>query len=248
VYTNDPQTPSVMVTLAGDVKPVPEFVKRMGKVDLQRGELVGGFLVWPSARPAISIDRGERFSFGLRIRPSQSDAGELQLSTRTIDKIGRKLRRETNGSGYWLDIDAGPFGEGGTYLAPIELAAGANATAVTIHLTVIVLTENLVATPSSLDLGELRVSSLQERPRLVGRLGIRKQAGQFHVTAFSSSLGFIKLEQQTIIDGSNYLIRLTIDPALLPKPGSYTGVVRIETDDGSKPRVEVPVKVTVVDR
>jgi hypothetical protein len=204
--------------------------------------------VWPTARPAISVDRGERFSFGLRLRSAQPEARELQLLTQGTDGVAYKLRRETNGTGFWLDIDAGPFGEGGTKSATIELSAGTGAPPLIIHLSLTVFTENIVATPSSLDLGELLLSNLQERSRLVGRLGLRKQAGLFHLTALSSSLGFIKVEQQTIVNGSNYLIRLTIDPALLPKPGSYSGVVRIETDDASRPRVEVPIKVTVADR
>ena len=207
VYTNDPQQPSLTVTLAGDVKPVPEFVKRIGKVDLQRGEQVGGFTVWPTARPGISIDRGERLKFALRIRSRTTDAGQLKLATNSTDKIGYKLRRETTGT-YWLDIEAGPFSEAGTQSAIIEMAAGADAsTAVKIELTVNVLAENLIVTPSSLDLGNLQLSNLRERSRLVGRLGVRKLTGIFHITALSSSLGFIKLEQQTIVDGNNYLIK-----------------------------------------
>ena len=226
---------------------MPEFVKRLGKVDVQRGAQVGGFRVWPTAHPVITLDRGERFSFGLRLRPAQAEATELQLSTKSPDGVSHKLRRETNGAGYWLDIDAGPFGEDGTRSATIEVSAGTGPP-VTVHMSFTVLAENIVATPSSLDLGELQLSNLQERSRLVGRVGLRKQAGTFRVTALSTSLQFIKVEKQTIVDGSNYLIRLTIDPALLPKPGAHNGVVRIETDDPSKPRVEVPIKVTVADR
>jgi hypothetical protein len=237
------------VTLAGDVKPVPEVVKRILNGDAQHGERVTGFNVWPTARPGISIDRGERIKFSIRIRPSEAEAAELQLSTKPTEKIDYKLRREAKGSGYWLDVEAGPFSESGSHQAKIEMTAGANpATAVTIYLSVYVLSENLIATPNSLDLGELHLPQLTERARLVGRLGLRKTAGTFRITTYSASLPFIKLERQIIVDGSNYLIRLTTDPASLPKPGSYTGVLRMETDDREKPIVEIPIKVTVVDR
>jgi hypothetical protein len=49
-----------------------------------------------------------------------------------------------------------------------------------------------------------------------------------------------------MVDGSNYLIRITIDAAKSLKQGAYEGVVLIETDEGH--RVEVPVKVKLVDR
>ena len=49
-----------------------------------------------------------------------------------------------------------------------------------------------------------------------------------------------------MVDGSNYLIRITIDGTRSLKPGAYEGVVLIETDEGH--RVEVPIKLKLVDR
>ncbi len=216
---------------------------------MQRGETVGEFRLWPTARPTINADRGERFSFALRIRPAAQGPSELQLLTKSTGQIDYKLRRETKGSGYWLDIGVGPFNEPGPHAATIELRTSLDASpAVKIQLTVNVLAENVITTPSSLDIGELLLSSLREQPRSIGRVGVRKLAGAFRITAISSSLQFIKLEQQTMVEGSNYLIRLRSDPSLLPKPGSYNGLLHIETDDSQKPRIEVPISLIVVDR
>ena len=112
----------------------------------------------------------------------------------------------------------------------------------------VVLAENVITTPASLDIGEITLSSLRAQPRGIGRVGVRKLTGAFRITALSSSLQFIKLEQQIIVEGSNYLIRLGSDPSLLPKPGSYDGFLRIETDDSQKPRIEVPIRLILVDR
>ena len=238
-----------MLTLAGDVGPLPDFVKRIGNADLQRGETVGGVKLWPTARPAITIGRGERLTFALRVRSTEPGASELQLSTKPTETIDYKLRRETRGSGYWLDIAVGPFNEPGPHPATIELRTSADASPpVKVHLSVNVLGENVIATPSSLNVGEILLSSLRAQPKLLGRVGVRKLVGAFRITTISSSLPFIKLEQQTIVEGSNYLIRLNSDADLLPKPGSYSGFLRIETDDSQKPRLEVPINVTVVDR
>ena len=238
-----------MLTLAGDVQPAPDFAKRVGNSDKQRGETVGAFKLWPTARPAIDVDRGESFKFALRIRPASGSPSELQLSTKPAGQIDYKLRRETKGSGYWLDISAGPFSDSGPHSATIELHGGDGPmNAVKIQLTVNVLSENIVASPASLDMGELLLSSLRAEPRYIGRVGIRKLTGAFRITAISSSLQFITLEQQTIVEGSNYLIRLKSDPARPPKAGSYNGLLLIETDDSQKPRVQVPIRLTVVDR
>ena len=78
------------------------------------------------------------------------------------------------------------------------------------------------------------------------RVGIRKIVGTFHIKAVSSTLPFLKLEQVTMVENSNYLIRITIDAAKPVKAGSYDGVLLIETDGGK--RLEVPIKMTLVDR
>ena len=238
-----------MLTLAGDVGPLPQFVGRIGNADLQRGETVGEHKLWPTARPSITIDRGERFTFALRIRHTAPGPSELQSSTKPTEQIDYKLRRETKEAGYWLDIAVGPFGEPGRRSATIELRASGDASPpVKVQLTVNVLGENVIATPGSLDVGELLLSRLRAEPMVFGRLGVRKLVGAFRIMAISSSLPFIKLEKQTIVEGSNYLIRLSSDPNLIPKPGSYRGILRIETDDTQKPLLEVPISVTVADR
>ena len=231
------------------MQPPPKFVGRIGNVDLQRGETFGAFRLWPGARPAITVDRGERLSLAVRIRPASDVASEMQLLTKPIDHIDFKLRPETKGTGYWLDISAGPFDEPGTHPLTIELATlGDPSPAVKVQLSVNVLAENIIATPNSMEIGELSISSLRVQPRSIGRLGIRKLTGAFRITAVSSSLQFIQVEQQTIVEGNNYLIRLSSDPKLLPKPGSYKGIIRIETDDSRKPRIEVAISLIVVDR
>jgi hypothetical protein len=79
--------------------------------------------------------------------------------------------------------------------------------------------------------------------RRTGRVGIRKQVGSFQIKSLTSTLAFLKLEKQTIVEGSNYLVRVTLDTTSLPKAGPYTGVIRIETDDSLTPVVEIHVKV-----
>jgi hypothetical protein len=242
LYTNDPRHRVVKLTLRADVKPLPGFVKRMINTNVGHGENVESLNVWPTANPVVSAARGESVRLSLRIKFSARDSGELQLSS---DNGGQyRLRRGANKEEYWLDVETGPINEPGSQTRNIEIkTTNPNQPALTIKLTINVASENLVATPASLDLGELELASWKSGAQKTARQGIRKLIGGFNIKSISSTLPFLKFEQQTIVEGSNYLIKVSINLNSLPKPGPYSGVLRIETDDAQTPRVEVPVKV-----
>jgi hypothetical protein len=196
--------------------------------------------VWPSARPTITVERGERLAISLRIRPIAVDS-TLKLSAAN-DSF--KLRREASGNGYWLDIPIEPATDTSQRIIPVALQTSDPPGDLSIPVTVNIQAENFLVTPRQLDFGEVSLADLQSSPK-VGRVGIRKMVGAFHIKALSSTLGFLKLEQQTIVEGSNYLIRARIDSAKLPKAGTYNGVLQIETDDAQFPRLELPIKVVL---
>ncbi|HJQ67597.1 MAG TPA: hypothetical protein VKA70_01390 [Blastocatellia bacterium] len=242
LYTSDPRNRVVKLTLRADVKPLPDFVRRIANSNIGHGEAAGSFNVWPAANPVVAAARGESVKLSLRIRPTAPGTGELQLLN---DNGGRyRLRREANKDGYWLDIESGPINEPGSHKQAIQLqTAGASQTQLTLNLTVNIAAENLIATPASLDLGELELANLKGGLPKTFRLGVRKVIGTFNIKSINSTLPFLKIERQTIVEGSNYLIKVSVDPASLPKPGPYNGLLRIETDDAQSPRVEVPIKV-----
>jgi len=227
------------VSVVATVKPVPAFVKRISNADIAHGDKVDAFNVWPSARPNVTVERGERLAISLRIRPL--GGGSLKLSAAS-DSF--KLRREASGSGYWLDIPIEPANDASPRVIPIALQASDPPGDLTIQLTVNVQAENFLMTPRQLDFGEVSLADLRSAPK-GGRVGIRKLVGAFHIKALSSTLAFLKLEQQTIVEGSNYLIRARIDSSNLPKAGTYNGVLQIETDDAQFPRLEVPIKIVL---
>ena len=252
LHTSDPRHRIVKLTLRADVKPLPGSVKRITNSNIGHGEAVESFNVWPTANPIVSAVRGESVKFSLRIRPTARGIGELQLSN---DNGGRyRLRREANKEGYWLDIETEPINEPGLHKRSIQLQTAGGSTsrltlqltiniALTLQLTINVAAENLVATPASLDMGEVELASLKSGFQKTTRLGVRKLIGSFNIKSVTATLPFLKFERQTIVEGSNYLIRVSIDPDSLPKPGPYNGLLRIETDDAQSPRVEVPIKV-----
>ncbi|HEX8185415.1 MAG TPA: hypothetical protein VF747_11705 [Blastocatellia bacterium] len=219
-------------------KPLPAFVKRISNADVAHGDTVGALNVWPSSRPVVTVEQGERLMVSLRVRTA--DGGGLKLSA-AGDSY--KLRPEANANGYWLDIPIEPATDSSPRVIPIVVQASDPPGDLNLQLTVNVQSENLFTTPRQLDFGEVSLADLKSGSVKVGRVGIRKLVGAFHIKAISSSLVFLKLEQQAMVEGSNYLIRARIDASKLPKAGTYTGVLQVETDDAQFPRLEVPVKI-----
>lgn len=207
---------------------------------MARGESLGAFQVWPTARPAITLESGERIKITLRMRPIAPDAGILKLAPGAPDSW--KLRRDATGDTYWLDMTIEPASQSSSQIVPlvVDLSEG-RSREIRVRLAVNVPAENLVVTPGDLDFGELTLESAKS---LSKRVGVRKIVGSFHIKSASSPLLFLKIEQTTIVEGSNYVIRVSIDPAKPLKAGAYRNVLVIETDDGR--RIEVPVKLKLI--
>ena len=176
-------------------------------------------------------------TIALRLR---AEAGNVKLGAGAPDSW--KLRREPAGV-YWLDIPIDTAGGSGNSTVPLVVDLGENRShEIRVQLMLTVPAENLVVTPRQLDFGEL---SLDRVSGAAQRIGIRKIVGSFHIKTASSTLAFLRLAPATMVEGSNYLIRVTIDPTKPLKPGAYSGVVLIETDEGRK--IEVPIKLKLVE-
>jgi len=234
----------VSVIVSANIKPVPDYVKRIATANVKSGETNGAFQIWPTARPKITLEPGERLDISLRIRPTAPDAGSLKLAAAAPQSW--KLRRESGGEGYWLDIPIEPAKDSTSRTAPIivEPANGA-AREIPVQLSVSVPSENIVTTPQQIDFGEVPLS-VQGSP--MKRLGIRKQVGSFHIKKVASTLPFLKLEQAVMVEGSNYMIKITVDRTTPLKAAEYQGNLIIETDDAHAARVEVPVKIKLTER
>jgi len=226
----------IQISVIAVVKPLPDYVRRIKSADIARGEGNGAFQIWPTARPVVSVEPGERLSISLRIRPLNPESGTVRLTEAAPPSW--KLRHEA--TDYWLDV---PIDGAGLRTVPliVELPDG-RSREIRIQLTVNVPAENIVVTPREIDFGAIAISGVKD---LIKRVGIRKQVGSFHIKSATSTLPFLKLEQATMVEGSNYLFRVTIDSAKATKAGKYEGFLTVETDDGHK--FQVPVKITLLD-
>jgi hypothetical protein len=246
VFTNDPKQPVIKLTLTATVKPLPDFIKRLSSPPMAGGEQVGDFKLWPMAYPTIKAERGESLSFGIRVRPINAGPVELDLASKPSGKLDYKLRRDAGG-GYWLDVEVKQVEHTGLFTESIVLRSrGTPPAEITVPVTVDVPARNLIITPASVDFGKVAASDLKNGAGRSSRVGIRKLVGTFKIKAVTAAREFFQVQIQEVVPGSNYVIRIGIDPAKVPGPGSHDGVLRVETDDREKPVIEIPYKLTVV--
>lgn len=241
LQTNDPQHRVIKVTVTATVKPLPAFAKRISNADIQHGDMVGAFVVWPTARPIIALEKGERLPISLRIRP----AAPKRSPPLAAASDSFKLARETNGEGYVLELTVEPPADAPSRVLPliVKVEGGEE---LKLQVTMNAQAESLIITPQQVDFGEVSLAKLQSGASVMSRLGIRKPVGAFQIKSLKSSLEFLQTESLTIVDGSNYLIRIRFDPAKLPKAATYIGTLRIETTDAARPQLEVPIKVVIM--
>lgn len=204
---------------------------------------MGAYKVWPTAHPQVMLETGEKLKLSFRVRPAP--AGEMKLAAGTPETI--KLRREPAGD-YWLDVMLEGGSQPGWQKLPVSLQLDGGQAAVALEITYQTVADNLNVSPREVDLGEFARSSIKGGQARAGRLSVRKQVGGFKIKSITSSLGFLGFDQQTIVEGRNYLFRIAPKADGAPAPGAYNGVITIETDDPQKPRIEVPVRLTIVDR
>jgi hypothetical protein len=240
LQTNDPKHRVIKVTVTATVKPLPAFAKRISNADIQHGDTLGAFIVWPTARPVIALEKGERLPISLRIRP----AAPNRSVTLAAASDSFKLARETSGEGYVLDITVEPPADAPSRVMPliVKVEGGEE---LKLQVTTSAPAESLMVTPQQVDFGEVSLAKLRDGASVMSRLGIRKPVGAFEIKSLKSSLEFLQAESLTIVDGSNYLIRIRFDPAKLPKAATYIGTLRIETTDAAHPQLEVPIKVVI---
>jgi hypothetical protein len=247
LHTNDPRRPEVTLRLRANVLALPDYVKRIRNANINLGEQLGSFKVWPTATPEWSLGRSERAKLSLRIRSDFDGDLGLKLVSNNFDRAKYKLRRENNV--YWLDIESEPVNEAGKHTITIEMqSTNPKVENLSVSLILNVLDDGLLFTPAVIDCGELPLSSLKDFPTRVGRAGVRKLAGSFRVKSVSATLAFLSPVVQAMVEGSNYLITVNTAPGNLPKAGVYEGKVIVETDDAKKPRLEIPIKITLTDK
>jgi hypothetical protein len=147
----------------------------------------------------------------------------------------------------WIDIDLGPMPDAGLFSYSLVIPANnGKLSGLVVDVTISVIEDELVVAPSSLNLTDLQLPGKPGDAIRIGALGVRSALRTFHIIGLSSTLAFMKLEQQTIVDGRHYMIKVRVAAGAAPRPGTYEGSIRISTDDKIQPTILVPCEITLV--
>jgi hypothetical protein len=230
--------------VTGNIRPVPDYVKRIINASIEHGEQVADFKVWPTSQPALMIERGERVALSLRIAPQKNTAPKLMVVMNKSDKVKCELKAQD--TLYWLDVDIGPIDSAGYFDLPLTLISSDGSSDVPIKLAINVVNNDIIPSLASLDLGQESIRALKKGAVKTGRFGVRIQLGAFQIRAISSDLPFLAFEKQTLVEGSNYLVRVSVNAKAKLKQGIYGGVIRVETDNTRNAVIELPVRLTLV--
>jgi hypothetical protein len=161
-------------------------------------------------------------------------------------KASYHVRRDSSDVS-WIDIDIGPLARAGLFVYPLVIPPdNGKLSGLNVEVTISVIDDQVVVVPSSLDLSGIQLPEEPAKSAQIGQIGIRTSLRTLHVLKLSSSIPFIRLDAQTILDGKNYLIKLILTADANPQPGTYEGTVRISTDDKSRPTIVVPCRITLV--
>ncbi|HYL97750.1 MAG TPA: hypothetical protein VEZ90_02260 [Blastocatellia bacterium] len=258
------------------ISPTPGFAGKLENGNITSGERTGTFSVWPTAHPAVKLQRGDRFSFSLKVTTGELDsrivnqiaqpadraaakapepgavapasgATAPQVETDLQDKnISYRVRREGSLSNYWIDFDINAPESAGVYKRVVALSQPPVLTSLCIELKVTVLDKSLIVVPTSLDVGEISIQALRTGEIELGRVGVRTEEGEFHIKSLASTIPFIRVVAQPIFAGKNYLLHVQASGDASLRPGTYEGTLNIETDDKLAPHSEVSLKITLI--
>ena len=212
LQTNDPKHPILKLTAVANVKPLPAFVKRISNADVQFGEIASGFVVWPTLRPALTMERGEKIDITLRLRPQSGNSATLALAPDAPKFC--KLRHDKNSNTYWLDMTAGPADAPVKRSVPLITSApnGASIT-LTVNLAIEVPAANLIVSPSELDLGDMlyrasmRAQQKWAGPEFASWFGSSHQIPIVKHCLLSSSTDFVDGSTSSFGRGSIWIVQ-----------------------------------------
>jgi len=232
---------------------------------------VGTFEVWPTARPFVMMEKGERLTIPLRVSPGQLDARIANVSTEDAARkaaqgsaqparpsaeqgslefpagaVSYQIRPGVSRGGYWVDISVAIGDDAGRFTWSANVTDPATHETFPIELSALVLKDNLTISPRSLDVHDLSLATLKNTPVIAANLNVRKMIGSIHIKGISSSLALVKGGWQVLVDGSNYLVKVYVIANPGVEPGKYQGTINISTDDPAHAQIEVPLTITLI--
>jgi hypothetical protein len=221
LYFDDPVQKPIVLVLSGVVKPPIEFVPaRVVYLSTFKGE---------SAAQTVTI-----------INHDESRPLEITRIERRGEHFVAELHTPRSGNVYNVVLTIPSDTPPGRYLEALEVHTD-DPTRSPLMIGVNILVKgNLYTFPQILEFNTIHGS--QVAGQVTQSLLVKKREGQFEIKRVTSTIPFLAIEREPDGKSATFRIDVSIDSTQL-KPGTTSGVLRIETDDSEFPEVVVPVRV-----
>jgi hypothetical protein len=246
VNTNDPARPTFNLILRAYFKPTtkPGGAEASKAPGMAPGKAAGPYTISPSDRwftsalsgttSATKITFYNRETAPVRITKVEAGGSDFNVSLTPIE----------DGKRYELFVSTNPALKPGQYKQDVKLTTDDKTTQeIKLHLEATVFAK-VLASPSFISMPKLDmvsdIASINMPAiyiRKVRELGL-------NLKDVRSSLPFLKLEVKTEIEGQFYIIKLSLDPSKIEKPGDYKGEVIVDTNDAEVPQLKIPINIS----
>ena len=221
LYFDDPVQKPVVLVLSGVVKPPIEFVPaRVVYLSTFKGE---------SAAQTVTI-----------INNDESRPLEITRIERRGEHFVAELHTPRSGDVHNIVLTIPSDTAPGRYLEALEIHTDDPTRSPLMIGVNILVKENLYTFPQILEFNTMHGS--QVTGQVTQSLLVKKREGQFEINRVTSTIPFLAIEREPNGKSGTFRIDVSIDSTQL-KPGTTSGVLRIETDDSEFPEVVVPVRV-----
>lgn len=221
LYFDDPVQKPVVLVLSGAVKPPIEFVPaRIVYLSLFKGE---------SAAQTVTI-----------INNDESRPLEITRIERRGEHFVAELHTPRSGDVHNIVLTIPSDTAPGRYLEALEIHTDDPTRSPLMIGVNILVKENLYTFPQILEFNTMHGS--QVTGQVTQSLLVKKREGQFEINRVTSTIPFLAIEREPDGKSGTFRIDVSIDSTQL-KPGTTSGILRIETDDSEFPEVVVPVRV-----
>ena len=221
LYFDDPVQKPVVLVLSGAVKPPIEFVPaRIVYLSTFKGE---------SAAQTVTI-----------INNDESRPLEILRIERRGEHFVAELHTPRSGDVHNIVLTIPSDTAPGRYLEALEIHTDDPTRSPLMIGVNILVKENLYTFPQNLEFNTMHGS--QVTGQVTQSLLVKKREGQFEINRVTSTIPFLAIEREPDGKSGTFRIDVSIDSTQL-KPGTTSGVLRIETDDSEFPEVVVPVRV-----
>lgn len=222
VSSNDPERPVVLLRLTARVKSL--------------------LSVLPGEAPLIPLRDRAPTVHELQIRIAGKEPIELRepvcgvaFASAQVELLPQQPGQDRT---YRLTLTVSPEAPEGRSVFPVSLTT--NSVREPNLVVTVTCEKGIVVAPPSLFMGVVRPAPAAPVTRLVV---LQKRTAPFHLRKVSCSDPKLEVEQQAGSDASEYRLVLTYRGGWTA--GSIRAVVTVETDDPTRPRIEIPVLATV---